>query len=200
MNTRDGLTVQMVTEYVIISDKARKDYGCPGYIQRKMDSPAGTKYIVRVYSHDDRDGRGTGHCLDVSQIESITYQVFRKLLKEVNAHLDIDEKINPLGTKYATSGYVSSDLNYAIQKVIYNPDKKSTTIIWGDQTTTTVRCASGEEFNEYHGFTAAVAKKIYGGTGPIKKLLNSTKTYQSKKKKPAKNSSPIMEVNASENG
>ena len=35
-------------------------------------------------------------------------------------------------------------------------------MIWKDKTKTIVSCGKGEVFDEFDGFTAALAKKIYG--------------------------------------
>lgn len=71
------------TEYIIISDRERKDFNCPGYIQRILSSPAGTRIIVRVYSPTDQDSMGTEHCLNVDQVASVDKTVFRKRFDQI---------------------------------------------------------------------------------------------------------------------
>lgn len=192
------------TEYVIISDKGRKDYGCPGYIQRIMDGPAGKRMIVRVYTPEDRDSMGTQHCLDPEQIQSVTSQVFHRLLKETKTkrlakneqNYMIKEVIMPNYMEKAwreAKEYVENDIRGTFElypqqcvtpkKIIYNSDNLTTTVLWLDGTTTTVRCSSNDEFSEYNGFVAALAKKVYGGTGPINQLIKRNKSYQKLKKK-----------------
>lgn len=193
-------------EYVVISDIQRKDYGCPGYIQRIMDSPTGKRMIVRVYSPDDRDDLGTGHCLDPKQVESIAKQVFRNLMKETkNKRLAkakteqnymIKEVTMPSymeKCRQEVEKYIENDVQSTFElyhqqcvtpkKIIYNPDNLTTTVLWVDGTTTIVRCSQHDEFSEYSGFTAALAKKVYGGTGPINQVIKRNKTYQKSKKK-----------------
>lgn len=71
------------TEYVIISDRERKDFNCPGYIQRFLSSPAGIKIIVRVFSSTDQDNMGTEHCLNVDQVVSVDKTVFCKRFDQI---------------------------------------------------------------------------------------------------------------------
>lgn len=40
---------------------------------------------------------------------------------------------------------------------------------------TTVKCNENDEYSEYAGFVAAVAKKMYGGANAINRLINSKK-------------------------
>lgn len=192
------------TEYVVISDKSRKDYGCPGYIQRIMDSPAGKRMIVRVYTSEDQDSMGTQHCLDPAQIQSATSQVFHRLLKEIKIkrlakseqNYMIKEVIMPsYMTKYQqeVERYCKNDAQSTFElyhqqcvtpkKIIYNSDNLTTTVLWVDGTITIVRCSPNDEFSEYNGFIAALAKKVYGGTGPINQVIKRNKTYQKSKKK-----------------
>ena len=192
------------TEYVIISDKSRKDYGCPGYIQSIMDNPVGKRMIVRVYTPEDQDSMGAQHCLDPVQIQSITSQVFHRLLKEIKTkrlarneqHYMIKEvtmpsymaKYQPEVEKYLKNDAQSTFELYnqmcvTPKKIIYNLDNLTTTVLWGDGTTTIVRCSPNDKFSEYNGFTAALAKKIYGGTGPINQVIKHNRSYQKSKKK-----------------
>ncbi len=192
------------TEYVIISDRSRNDYGCPGYIQRVMDTATGKRIIVRVYTPDDQDSMGTQHCLDPVQIQSVTSQVFHRLLKEIKTkrlakneqnymikEVTMPEYFNQY--QKAIKKYTKNDVQSTFElyhqqcvtpkKIIYNPDNLTTTVLWGDGTTTIVRCSQNDGFSEYNGFVAALAKKIYGGTGPINQVIKHNKSYQKSKKK-----------------
>lgn len=187
------------TEYIIISDKDRKDYGCPGYIQRVMSAPAGTRMIVRVYSPDDADSIGQGHCLAPEQVESITYKVFHRMLDEIRGRQTIRKAMeNGLSEsdKKNVKEYCKMDMaitneifyssRVTPKKIYYNQDNRTTAVIWQDGTTTVVRCSDDDEFTEYNGFTAALARKIYGGTGAIRRAIDDAKSYQSSKKKEEK--------------
>lgn len=192
------------TEYVIISDRSRNDYGCPGYIQRVMDTATGKRMIVRVYTSEDQDSMGTQHCLDPVQIQSVTSQVFHRLLKEIKtkrlARNEQNYMIKEVSmpsylAKYQreVEKYMKNDVQSTFElyhqqcvtpkKIIYNPDNLTTTVLWADGTTTIVRCSQNDAFSEYNGFVAALAKKIYGGTGPINQVIKCNKSYQKSKKK-----------------
>lgn len=188
------------TKCVIISDRSRNDFGCPGYIQMVMSSPHGTRMTVRVYSSDDPDSFGREHYLAPEQIESISYETFHRLLDEIRSRqtpgqifalsgADIDGDITKIRVKeYCNMDMaITNEIFYSSRvtpkKVIYNNDNRTTTVLWADGTNTIVRCADDDDFTEYNGFISALAKKIYGGTGAIKKVINNTKSYQSSKKK-----------------
>ena len=54
-------------------------------------------------------------------------------------------------------------------KVIYhNP---ATIVFWGDGTKTVVKASSHDEFNEYAGFCAALAKKVYGTSSMVRRIV-----------------------------
>lgn len=57
-----------------------------------------------------------------------------------------------------------------VQKVIFNPP--ATIVFWGDGTKTVVKTMSEEPFDMYHGFTAALAKKVYGNSTRVRKLVH----------------------------
>lgn len=192
------------TEYVIISDRSRNDYGCPGYIQRVMDTAMGKRMIVQVYTPEDQDSIGTKHCLDSVQIQSITSQVFHRLLKEIKTKRLARNEQRYMIKEVAMPSYMAryqpeiekyfkndaqstfelyNQMCITPKKIIYNPDNLTTTVLWGDGTTTIVRCSQNDEFSEYNGFVAALAKKIYGGTGPINQIIKHNRSYQKSKKK-----------------
>lgn len=74
----------------------------------------------------------------------------------------------------------------SIEGVFFNG--KHTTIRWADKTTTTVGVGEGETFEEYTGFIAAVAKKMFGGTKAAKRFLDGVKHVQKPKQKKKKGS------------
>lgn len=170
------------TEYVIISDKSRRDYGCPGYIQRIMDNSVGKRMIVRVYTPEDPDSMGTQHCLDPVQIQSVTSMIFHRLLKEIKT-----KRLAKVEKYFKNDAQSTFELYHqqciTPKKIVYNSDNLTTTVLWMDGTITIVRCSPNDEFSEYNGFIAALAKKVYGGTGPINQVIKRNKTYQKSKKK-----------------
>ena len=68
-------------------------------------------------------------------------------------------------------------------KVIYNGNK--TIVLWDDGDKTIVSCGDDEEFDNYTGFLAALAKKLYGSTSRAKKMVRRV-TDDQRKPKPQK--------------
>lgn len=56
-------------------------------------------------------------------------------------------------------------------KIIYNVP--ATIVFWNDGTKTTVKCGNGERYNKYHGFCAALAKRIYKTNSQVNRIVNS---------------------------
>ena len=69
-------------------------------------------------------------------------------------------------------GSMISHLSVMVNCIDFNPDKGSTTVHWDDDTSTTVRCAKGTEFDEYTAFTAALAKRLYGNNSAIRRMIH----------------------------
>lgn len=57
-----------------------------------------------------------------------------------------------------------------VEKIIFN--HPATIVFWADGTKTVVKMGRGERFDMYHGFTAAVAKKVYGNNTRVKKTVH----------------------------
>ena len=55
------------------------------------------------------------------------------------------------------------------EKIIYNGP--ATIVFWKDGTKTVVKAMDGVDANPYHGFTAALAKKIYGSSSKVNKIV-----------------------------
>ena len=70
------------------------------------------------------------------------------------------------------------------KKIIYSGNR--TIVFWNDGTKTVVKLGRGQEFDEYLGFIAAYAKKMFGNNSRIKKLIKSVGSRPDNKK--AKNS------------
>jgi hypothetical protein len=77
-----------------------------------------------------------------------------------------------------TYGFRQEDRNTAmtsvdVKKIIFNPP--ATIVFWGDGTKTVVKTMNGESFDMYHGFTAALAKKVYGNSTRVRKIVHNFK-------------------------
>ena len=77
------------------------------------------------------------------------------------------------------------------KQIIYSGNR--TIVMWEDGTKTVVKCAKGQEYDEYSGFVAALAKKIFGTTNHVKKVIDSIKFVQPEKVKKPKNSDEAEE-------
>lgn len=77
-------------------------------------------------------------------------------------------------------------------KVIYNGNK--TIVLWDDGDKTIVSCGDDEEFDNYTGFLAALAKKLYGSTSRAKKMVRRV-TDDQRKPKPQKPQKTQKHVN-----
>lgn len=56
-------------------------------------------------------------------------------------------------------------------RIIYNPP--ATIVFWADGEKTVVKCSKTEEFNKYHGFCAALAKRVVGNNSQLTKIVES---------------------------
>ena len=70
-------------------------------------------------------------------------------------------------TRRNPNSVVRDTLN--VKKVIFNGPK--TVVIWEDGSKTIASCGEGDQFDPYTGFCAAVAKKVFGSTSAVKKIL-----------------------------
>ena len=61
----------------------------------------------------------------------------------------------------------------------------ATTVIWKDGTKTTVKLMPGAEDSDYGAFTAALAKKIYGGNSKVMKYAGMVQRVKNKAEKKA---------------
>ena len=88
--------------------------------------------------------------------------------------------LGPQNTNY--SGYVrtitSARLveapprkNSGIKKVYINKMKKTTTILWTDNTSTTVACQEGDTFDEEKGILACYMKKVFENRGYYNEII-----------------------------
>lgn len=65
--------------------------------------------------------------------------------------------------------YEPQNAPYQPERVLFSGDK--TIVFWKDGSKTMVSCAEGQPFDEYTGFVAALAKKVYGSTSRVKRIL-----------------------------
>lgn len=114
-----------------------------------------------------------------------------KWLRNRNMKWVIPEKVNKyiiqdFKRRMDCSGFVSSstpfrdgylkgvddyDKGLTPVRIIYNPP--ATIVFWADGDKTVVKCSKTEEFNKYHGFCAALAKRVIGNNSQIMKIVES---------------------------
>lgn len=58
----------------------------------------------------------------------------------------------------------------AIRQIIFSGPK--TIVIWSDGSKTIVSCSKDDTYDGYIGFCAAVAKKMFGSTSQVKKVID----------------------------
>ena len=58
-----------------------------------------------------------------------------------------------------------------VRQVIFSGPK--TILIWSDGSKTIVSCGENDVYDRYAGFCAAVAKKMFGSTSRVKKIIES---------------------------
>ena len=160
-----------MANYIMIRDESRSDNGCPGYI--KYVNPDG-RLAVQIYASTDMDSLGTHYLLDPEQVVAISKPVFQRMLNQCSkARRDVHDYMQK--DSEFTAG-LHRQFQFAPKEIIYN--NAATIVYWTDGTKTVVKCNENDVYSEYSGFVAAVAKKMYGGTGPIKQIIKSKKTIR----------------------
>lgn len=66
-------------------------------------------------------------------------------------------------------------------------DSKTTIVIWSDGTKTTSTLSGTDAFDPYVGFSLALAKKVYGGSGKMHKFVDDNAKFQYSRPKVKKN-------------
>ena len=70
-------------------------------------------------------------------------------------------------------------------RLLRNTKKHTFTVCWGDGTITMVKASEDEEMNDYHAFTAALAKRILGNNSRIHKIVSTATEVVSRKERRA---------------
>ena len=69
---------------------------------------------------------------------------------------------------------------YEVKKIMLNGDY--TTVLWADGTHTVVKRMYGDTNDVYSAFTAALAKKVYGSTSAVKRIVEKAEPIHKKEK------------------
>lgn len=113
-------------------------------------------------------------------MEDIYYRVASSALEETKTK-EFDKAMKQLNDLVRGNPFSipSSRKIPVVNRIIYSGDK--TIVLWNDGTKTIVGCSEGETYDEFDGFTAALAKKIYGSTCAVKREIRKKSTKNSKK-------------------
>ena len=133
------------------------------------------RLAVQIYASTDMDSLGTHYLLDPEQVVAISKPVFQKMLNVCSkARKDVHDYMQKDSEFTAT---LHRQFRFAPEEIIYND--AATIVCWTDGTKTVVKCNENDEYSEYAGFVAAVAKKMYGGANAINRLIDSKKVVHS---------------------
>lgn len=70
---------------------------------------------------------------------------------------------------------------YEVRQIIFNKKKNATTVLWADGTATVVKKKEGDPLDEQAAFAQALAKKVYGSTSSVRKIIErKSKDYKGK--------------------
>lgn len=70
---------------------------------------------------------------------------------------------------------------YEVKQIIFNKKKNATTIFWADGTVTVIKKKEGDPWDEQAAFGQALAKKVYGSTSSVRKIIErKSKNYKGK--------------------
>ena len=70
---------------------------------------------------------------------------------------------------------------YEVKQIIFNKKKNTTTVLWADGTVTVIKKKEGDPWDEQAAFAQALAKKVYGSTSSVRKIVEKkSKDYKGK--------------------
>lgn len=140
--------------------------------------PREAMVIVRWF--DPHHGTPHETAVSVWDIDIVEWEV-EKMKKEKDvksAYPDLPEYLE--NDLEVINRMIKSTLNSKSENVfglypnrIYYYDNDYTTVLWSDGTRTTVKLSDDDIYDEYSAFCAALAKRIYGSSSKIKKIIKT---------------------------
>ena len=97
---------------------------------------------------------------------------------------DLADTVDVLQRASASNGEIVFGSAMPVPEKIFRCGN-ATTVIWKDGTKTIVKLMPGADDSDYGAFTAALAKKIYGGNGKVMKYAGMVQRVKSKAEKKA---------------
>lgn len=143
---------------------AFSDYDCSGkckfvYNVNKYWKPVEVTEKLPTY-HEDKNAL----CPEaIAAIDSINKHSYK-----INQPIKYDSIFYKKGYEQGVDDY---DKGLTPVRIIYNPP--ATIVFWADGEKTVVKCSKTEEFNKYHGFCAALAKRVVGNNSQLTKIVES---------------------------
>lgn len=149
-----------------------------------IDLDGNAKFPKLIYTHDGATKIGTVLSVD---IESTSYGLVpeievgvrilaeREYIKEASE--DGQNAFGKILSHFLNDTFnlgfykKEEDMNksFAVKKIIYS--YPATIVFWEDGTKTIVKCSQDDEYSEYYGFLAALAKKVYGNPTRVRKII-----------------------------
>ena len=113
-------------------------------------------------------------CLDNPEPDAITKSECANMNKETRSMIktatgEEPEKCTVNITEKLEAKFAFMHTGLDIKRVIFSDP--CTIILWKDGTKTIVRVREGEEFSPYHGFCAAIAKKMFGSNNKLSRFV-----------------------------
>ena len=104
-------------------------------------------------------------------------------LIELIMMLEGEEKKEEVKPVVKRKGYGVKD----IKQILVNAEKKTTTIVWLDDTVTMCKCCEGDTYDEFSGIAIAYLKKQFDSVNKMTNYLESkTRRIEPKKKTTSK--------------
>lgn len=110
-------------------------------------------------------------------VKTIEHQYNKYSISPTPYGVLLDDQLNPLDCQglYWFSEHdlavIQDPTELSIKKVIFSGPK--TIILWDDGTKTISSCGESDQYSQYIGFCAAVAKKVFGSNNKIKKIIDA---------------------------
>lgn len=102
------------------------------------------------------------------------------------------EFMNNMGAYYRYTDYSKKLTNYKPKQIIFQPDLKTTVVIWEDESRTVVKCSGNEEFVPEIGFAMALVKKIFPNRSEFLRMIDGAYVQPARNKKTSNKNVPVV--------
>lgn len=137
--------------------------GCPGTIVCEDNRmPYNNCYSRYSYGQNHRASRTAGTWVKVHGHRNPCY--------DHGYYWFYDDELQIIGAEISGANAPSVTVPTAVKILHSDPH---TIVFWDDGTHTMVKCNNGDEYDEAIGFSIALAKKIYGSYGEVKRAAKA---------------------------